>query len=232
MKKNAIIDIIISDLKEMGNLVETFKDSEYIEPDFVELLNRKCSGISNEIALLNHWAKNGSDNNEKGIIINNEPQPEVVKPEPKPEVINSDVIKPEVAAKPVEAAKVEPVEKSIEKPAPAPKPQPKPQPQPKVEVKPEPKTLPKPAKTVNSADLVNYGTPVDNVMKAFSISDKFQYQKELFGGKVNDFNAVIELINKSQTFDEAYSNVINMYHFDENDPTVEAFFRAVHRRFL
>ncbi|MBE6341304.1 MAG: hypothetical protein E7069_11310 [Bacteroidales bacterium] len=68
--------------------------------------------------------------------------------------------------------------------------------------------------------------------KAFSISDRFLYQKELFGGKTNEFNTIIDMINQSTDFNEAYGKVMSTYHFDENDPTVEAFFRAVHRRFL
>lgn len=56
MKKEAIIDLIKSDLEEIGTLVETFREPDRIAQDFIVLLRQKCDGISKEIALLNYWS--------------------------------------------------------------------------------------------------------------------------------------------------------------------------------
>ena len=221
MKKNAIIDIIISDLREMIDLVATFKEADHIEPDFLELLKRKHTGIYNEIELLNHWTAQQTSSEPKveastNKIVENEKVESakslVAEPEPVKEIAPKPVKKVE-EPKPQPVAAPKPVEEIAPKPAPQPKPQPA-------------------AKTVNPNDLVNYGTPVDNVAKAFSLSDKFQYQKELFAGSAADFNAAIDLINAASSFDAAHSALIAQYHWDDEDSTVAAFFRAVHRRFL
>ncbi len=56
MKKNAIIDLIENDLKEVQTLVETFREPERIAKAFIELLEQKHDSIGREIKLLNFWA--------------------------------------------------------------------------------------------------------------------------------------------------------------------------------
>ncbi len=81
-------------------------------------------------------------------------------------------------------------------------------------------------------DIANYGTPVDDLIKAIGINDRFLYQRELFKGNKLAFDAAVETINAATSYNQAYQYLRQSFGWDETDPTVEAFLKAVHRRFL
>ncbi len=56
MKKDAIIDLLENDLKEMHTLVETFREPDRIASAFLELLQQKQESLAKEIKLLDYWA--------------------------------------------------------------------------------------------------------------------------------------------------------------------------------
>ncbi|MEE1347390.1 MAG: hypothetical protein U0K36_05860, partial [Bacteroidales bacterium] len=85
---------------------------------------------------------------------------------------------------------------------------------------------------VSAADIANYGTPVKDVTKAIGINDKFLYIRELFGGNKLTFDSAVATINAASSYQQAYQYLKQTYGWDETDPTVEAFLKAVHRRFL
>ncbi len=84
----------------------------------------------------------------------------------------------------------------------------------------------------SATDIANYGTPVTDVTKAIGINDRFLYQRELFKGNKLAFDAAIETINAAASYNQAYQYLRQSFGWDESDPTVEAFLKAVHRRFL
>lgn len=81
-------------------------------------------------------------------------------------------------------------------------------------------------------DIANYGTPVDDLIKAIGINDRFLYQRELFKGNKLAFDAAVETVNAATSYNQAYQYLRQSFGWDETDPTVEAFLKAVHRRFL
>ncbi len=98
---------------------------------------------------------------------------------------------------------------------------------------PEVKTQTHPQKAKASAvDIANYGTPVSDVSRAIGINDRFLYQRELFKGNKMAFDAAIETINAASSYEQAYQYLRQSFNWDETDPTVEAFLKAVHRKFL
>lgn len=86
--------------------------------------------------------------------------------------------------------------------------------------------------TANAADIATYGTPVSDITKAIGINDRFLYQRELFKGSKADFDSTIAAINASSNYTQAYIFLKQSFGWDETDPTVEAFLKAVHRRFI
>lgn len=56
MKKDAIIDLLENDLKEIETLVETFREPDKIGSAFLELLRQKHESLGKEIRLLDYWA--------------------------------------------------------------------------------------------------------------------------------------------------------------------------------
>lgn len=281
MKKEAIIDLIESDLKEIATLVETFREPDRIAQDFIELLRQKCEGVNREISLLNYWStENLTESTETELVAQvahaakatekpqpTEPKPAIIEPkvaEPK-KVDVPDYFAPELdkMADPLAGAKftnttAEPTAKTEVKvvtvsPTPVvethekPKPVVKEAPAPAAEKVAEPKTAhakpvaqPKPAhakpaetkKTVsNAADIATYGTPVSDITKAIGINDRFLYQRELFNGNKQALDEAIAAINLASSYNQAYI-YLKQFGWDESDPTVEAFLKAVHRRFI
>lgn len=223
MKKNAIIDILINDLKEMQLLLSTFKDHSQIDPSFLELLRVKHTNVLREIDLLGHWTSAAvdtpaphSDPSDEGTtqldeytstveididtgrIVTEEDEPTI---EPEPET-------------PI--AQEEP--QALTEPEPAP-------------VQPEVAPADDAPKASSTADIINFGRPVNDIRKAISISDRAYFIRELFDGEQHRFDAAIDALNLMNSWDDA-QRLIAAYNWPDDDPAVEGFIRAVRRRFI
>lgn len=84
----------------------------------------------------------------------------------------------------------------------------------------------------SAVDITTYGKPVDDFNKAIGINDSYLFLRELFSGNKMAFQAAIETVNAAGSFDKAQQYFRSTYHWDETSPIVEAFYKAVHRRFL
>ena len=251
MKKNAIIDII-----EMQLLLQTFRDAESIPTSFIDLLKQKHAGVERELSLLGFWTdeavKKTDDRPELTADIKAKPAVEAEQP-PVVEVGNAvqvEVSKPSQV--PVRPQSQKPQEVTMPKPvvvdAPAahkknvddrPMQQAPTVGSPDVRHANAPRPMPRQSEAErpqfrqrNAADIANYGTPVNDVRKAFGINDRFLFQRELFGGDNGAMEAAIEGINASRSFDDAHSYLLRTFGWDEAEPTTDAFMKAVHRRFL
>ncbi len=237
MRKETIIEIILSTMEEMRKLTETFADKENIPQPFIDLLMTKYSTLGKEIQLLEFW-KEESTENETEAVTKKEPETEPVKE-------SEPVIVPEI--------KVEPAEQPEEKREPIVEKEPEPAKEvviAQVEVKAEKEEEPlkaveetkpvapaKPVvpvnkvKTVSSKDTIEYGTPVSDIRKAVGINDRFLFQRELFGGDATRLNQTLDAINACTSYEEAHA-MLQVFGWDETDANVEGFLKAVHRRFL
>ena len=131
MKKDALINIIINDLKEVELLMEAFKGEDDVNPVFVNLAKTKLKSIEDELSLLNrefgkheagtvNAAKEIGSNKEAEVIISEErileEESEAVKIKGKPagvvEEDNKKVV-PEKTEEPVVNLKKE--EREVEK---------------------------------------------------------------------------------------------------------------------
>lgn len=90
----------------------------------------------------------------------------------------------------------------------------------------------RPLAKASAMDIANYGTPVDDLIKAIGINDRFLYQRELFKGNKLAFDAAVETVNAATSYNQAYQYLRQTFGWDETEPTVEAFLKSVHRRFL
>lgn len=246
MKKDAVIDIISNDLKEIELLLENFRGEGNIQPAFIELLKSKHQNIGKEIALLDFWS-------DYGAVVNT-PVVEAPKPSPLTEMHKVDL--PPVTDQSIPVCKDEaPAEQpplpeiitTAQTATPAAEEQnsktvlsQSTQPLPPVAEAPKANPVPanpapvqaKPSKTTKASDITNYGTPVTDIRKAISIGDRFNYQKELFSNNADDMNNAITIANDKATYDEAESYLLAHYGWDPENKTVVNFLKAVHRRFI
>ncbi|MCF0189695.1 MAG: hypothetical protein HUJ96_00390 [Marinilabiliaceae bacterium] len=244
MRKETIIDIILSTTEEIAKLAKTLDDSEKIPQPFLDLLKCKYEALGSEVRLLDFWAdgettsfvqskEESDDEDNKSLEVEEEPDIEV-------ELV--EIEQPEIEQVVIDASKNTPFgpakaygdevgveEESINEI--------------KVFAKPREErganhlddgssnrkvvaTAP-----VSASDTINYGTPVSNVRRALGLNDQFLYRRELFGGDVNLMNQTLDEINNASSYDEAHSLLLR-FGWDESDAIVDAFMRAVHRRFL
>jgi hypothetical protein len=71
---------------------------------------------------------------------------------------------------------------------------------------------------------------VNDLRQAFSIADRFRFQRELFGGNGEKFNTTLSQLTASKNKEEAMA-LLKPLGWDENDPRVADFIRIVLRKF-
>jgi hypothetical protein len=89
--------------------------------------------------------------------------------------------------------------------------------------------------TINLADKLK-DTPIQELVKAISISKKFEFINELFKGNADAYKACISSIELAGSFEAAAnfieSNIADTYAWDDNENLAAEFFLLVKRRYL
>ena len=114
MEKEALLDIILQDLKELDRLLRTFSGKDHIPEAFIHLAQSKVSGIANEVGLLGSLAKSSSQTT---AAPETTPQPEseptpITAPAPEPQEEPKMEQKEELKEEAQEQSKVESKEQS------------------------------------------------------------------------------------------------------------------------
>lgn len=248
MKRDAIIEIICNDLKEIKLLLENFKGEEPIDTQFINLVKSKHNDILREIDLLSFWA------NDTRTIPSVPTQQSEPSPVPVAKTLPDSIPATVPDTQPVQEPKHKQTPADIQQTVPetttqtldTPQPDPvtvtenidvhQPDPAPVAPTKPTPAPSPAqpvtPNKTIKASDVTNFGTPVSDIRKAIAIADRFLYQKELFFGSADDFNSALDLINTFDSYEDAERYLVATYGWNPDDNTTQAFLRAVHRRFI
>ena len=89
--------------------------------------------------------------------------------------------------------------------------------------------------TINLADKLK-DTPIQELVKAISISKKFEFINELFKGNADAYKACISSVESAGSFEAAAnfieSNIADTYAWDDNENLAAEFFLLVKRRYL
>ncbi|MBP8849306.1 MAG: hypothetical protein KBG80_02020 [Breznakibacter sp.] len=296
MEKEALLAIIINDLKEVDILMNTFNKPGAIDKDFLQLAMTKINHITNEMKMLEKYSSTSEQITAPLIAQTSEPEPSATPAtvNPEPAVIVKEVIKEsnptprdyftlETASEEIKEEtrvikdEIEPISNStttkkenvaIETPqtsinevkAPAPKVEEikaeieeKVTIAPKIEqkVKEEPKkeephtlkdVIAQNKKSVNDVMNekkvspqplgANIVVPVANIYKAIGINDKLLFQRELFGGKGDLMNQVIDQLNEMKSYDDAHAFLSSAFDWNFENERVISFLNIVKRRYL
>jgi hypothetical protein len=73
---------------------------------------------------------------------------------------------------------------------------------------------------------------LSDLRKAFSLNDRFLYQRKLFEGRQDVMDKVISDINSHRSLKESLSYLEEKLHWDFSDPTVNDFIKKLEIRFL
>lgn len=298
MEKEALLAIIINDLKEVDILMNTFNKPGAIDQDFLQLAMTKINHITNEMKMLEKYSNASAHTTAQIVIQTTEKQqveaPDKIFPEKQEPVIeikeevkeiksaeknyftldSIEEVKVELTKNdnlnhPVATPAAEVVEMTLTD---APKliieeiktPESKMQSMiekeeeiisitPKIDerIKEEPKkeeshtlkdAIAQNKKSVN--DVIsekkvlpqplgaNIVVPVANIYKAIGINDKLLFQRELFSGKGDLMNQVIDQLNEMKSFEEAHSFLSTAFEWNFENERVISFLNIVKRRYL
>lgn len=242
MEKEALLDIILQDLKELDRLLRTFSGKDHIPEAFIHLAQSKVSGIANEVGLLGSLAKSSSQTT---AAPETTPQPEseptpITAPAPEPE----EEPKMEQTEEPTEEAqeqsKVESkeqpkVESKLQKPTVAPPTSPE---APGTEKKVLGELLGKDRTSFNEKLGNGQGnesnkvlSPITDLRKGLGINDRFFFQRELFNGSSDVMNQTLDQLNQMNSLSSAKSFLAANFKWKPDQEAVHAFMDLLERRF-
>lgn len=256
MNKDALINIIINDLKEVELLMEAFRGEQSVKAAFIDLAKRKVKSIEEELSLLGkEFGKGNGEEVRQEVKLETPAYREVsqaavtvketvgprkeiveeVRPEPVVVVEEKAVEEVKETVSVVEEAKPEPVVHEVVKQPEQPKPEQKQNDEHArlgdVLQKGKSALNEKMTRKSNDKDM-KFAKPVTDVKKAFGINDRFLFQRELFGGNADLFNHTLDQINGMSSFEDARSFLMSNFDWDMESETADTFLNLVKRRFL
>jgi len=250
MEKEALLKIIIQDIRELDTLLSTFTGKPEIPKTFINLSRSKVKGILEELDLLENLA----DYKTKEFIVENKPEiKQIITPELtpvlKPTIIEIEepveipkIVKTEVIPEPAPVAKIQRVVKpEIEE----------------INIQKLPTKKIEPLKTAQTSilgeklgrDTPSYNEsiaqkketdpssrfqtkPIDDLRKGIGINDRFYFTRELFNGNAELMNQSLEQLNQMKDLKSAESFLETNFLWEGNIEAVKAFNEIVRRRFL
>ena len=251
MEKEALIKIILQDIKELETLVSTFSGSKNIPAVYIQLAQSKTKVIQDELSLINTLEPNSLTSKEKTIPTpENKKNPVEAIPEPEKE-IQSKPTPPEEAPNP----KAEPTTtitiENKDKQAAVPKETNIVDKTPKEKTKTTVSTPGSTAKQTVIGEVLGknnksvldilanqkktadqtYQPSVPDLRKAIGINDRFLFQRELFNGSSELYNQTLDQLNSMQDLASALSFLKTNFNWDTASETYEMFIKTVKRRF-
>lgn len=242
MEKEALLDIILQDLKELDRLLRTFSGKDHIPEAFIHLAQSKVSGIANEVDLLGSLAKSSSQTT---AAPETTPQPEseptpITAPAPEPQEEPKMEQTEELTEEAQEQSKVESkeqpkVESKLQKPTVAPPSSPE---APGTEKKVLGELLGKDRTSFNEKLGNGQGngsnkvlSPITDLRKGLGINDRFFFQRELFNGSSDVMNQTLDQLNQMNSLSSAKSFLAANFKWKPDQEAVHAFMDLLERRF-
>lgn len=250
MEKEALLDIILQDLKELDRLLRTFSGKDHIPEAFIHLAQSKVSGIANEVGLLGSLAKSSSQTT---AAPETTPQPEseptpitapAPEPEEEPKMEQTEELTEEAQEQSKEQSKVESKEQpkvqtkeqsTLQRPAVAPPTSPE---APGTEKKVLGELLGKDRTSFNEKLGNGQGngsnkvlSPITDLRKGLGINDRFFFQRELFNGSSDVMNQTLDQLNQMNSLSSAKSFLAANFKWKPDQEAVHAFMDLLERRF-
>ncbi len=237
MNKTILFTLIEKEINELEILVKGMKEIETLSPTLLSLAKSKVTAILEDFDQINHLVVTGQLENST-IIQNKAEKVDPIAPVSETKQAMPEVPKVDQINHVVQYVVEEPHEISVVQP---------PAPQKPIEEKGNTmhvatslaETLNTTKQSLNEAIALQaeaslaetmQNSKVDDLRQAFSLADRFRFQRELFGGNGEKFNTTLSQLNASKSKDEAMA-LLKPFGWDENDARVSDFIRIVLRKF-
>ncbi len=235
MEKEALLRIILRDVKELELLITTFIGEDYTSDGYIQLAKNKTQSILDELELISESKKEIHSQSVETPTVKKE-ETTIVTPKKK-EV-------KEIDEKQIKESDAQPITAKEQKPTPPVAVQETPiSPPAKQEVKPPSKSvigevLGKDNKSLNeqlsaksSPSESSYQGPISDLKKAIGINDRFLFQRELFNSNAEVYNQVINQINGMHDYESAIAFIKGNFSWNIEDEATTTFLELVKRRF-
>lgn len=235
MEKEALLRIILRDVKELELLITTFIGEDYTSDGYIQLAKNKTQSILDELELISE--------SKKEIHSQSVETPTVKKEETTIVTPKKEEVK-EIDEKQIKESDAQPITAKEQKPTPPVAVQETPiSPPAKQEVKPPSKSvigevLGKDNKSLNeqlsaksSPSESSYQGPISDLKKAIGINDRFLFQRELFNSNAEVYNQVINQINGMHDYESAIAFIKGNFSWNIEDEATTTFLELVKRRF-
>ncbi len=251
MNKEVLLALIEKDINELSVLNKGFGENEVVSATILGLAKTKAENILSGLAQLGELQATPPKTAEPVVEIK-----PVVVAQPQPiEPVAEEVTEPEIAIEwqiePEIETATEPEIPVVPEPAlPVSEPvisEPSPEVQPIPEPQQEEQTKTSLAEVLNSdghslneqlaekaePSLVNIlsNSKIEDLRQAFSLAERFRFQRELFGGNGEKMNTTLAAINAMKSEAEATA-YLSAFSWDDASECVAEFRQVVHRKFI
>jgi hypothetical protein len=76
------------------------------------------------------------------------------------------------------------------------------------------------------------GKPVENLMSAIAINDRFTFIRELFNGDSPSFEHAIKVLNEAANFNDAYNYMLQNHDWDMDSDAVQLLLDIIRRKYI
>jgi hypothetical protein len=83
-----------------------------------------------------------------------------------------------------------------------------------------------------NAEAVTHGKPINDIMSAIAINDRFTFIRELFNNDKAAFENAISILNNSANFNEAYNYMMQQHNWDMDSHAVQSLLDVIRRKFI
>jgi hypothetical protein len=83
-----------------------------------------------------------------------------------------------------------------------------------------------------SSSTIAQARPVENLMSAIGINDRFTFIRELFNGDAPLYEQTIHILNDAANFNEAYNFMIQHFDWNMDSDTVQLLLEIIRRKFI
>ncbi len=83
-----------------------------------------------------------------------------------------------------------------------------------------------------SKDTLSQAKPVSNLLSAIGINDRFTFIRELFNNDAKAFEATMDILNESASFNDAYNYMIQYHDWDMDSDAVQLLLEIIRRKYI
>jgi hypothetical protein len=84
----------------------------------------------------------------------------------------------------------------------------------------------------NDGNTLSQAKPIQHLMTAIGINDRFTFMRELFNNDTNAFENTLRILDEAANFNDAYNYMIQYFDWDMDSDAVQLLLEIIRRKFI